>query len=99
MRLVKKASGKTVIKMTKSEWNRLNKITQVKKIDESWFNQGSFEAYKNTDRKEPFEIAKEDGRLKTLEGEQSYKKGFYIMTGPKGERYSIPPEEFKKFVK
>jgi hypothetical protein len=64
-------------------------------ISEEWFESIPFEAYKKP-LKEPFEIAEEDGELDTLEGRQKYKKGFYIMTGPKGEKYSIPPKTFKE---
>jgi hypothetical protein len=63
------------------------------KIDESWFDNGSFTAFKKAAR-EPFEVANEDGSIQTLEGLVSYKKGFYIITGVKGEKYPITPERF-----
>lgn len=67
----------------------------VEQITDEWFQQGAFVAYKKP-AKEPYEVAKEDGVLQTLEGPQQYKAGFYIVTGPKGEKYSMPPEKFKE---
>lgn len=65
------------------------------KVDEEWFKQGAFNAFKKP-AKEPFEIAKEAGVIQTLEGPVKYEKGFYIITGPKGEKYPITPESFAK---
>ena len=67
----------------------------IEQITEDWFQQGAFETYKKP-AVEPFEIAKEDGTQQTLEGPQQYKAGFYIVTGPKGEKYSMPPEKFNE---
>jgi hypothetical protein len=64
-------------------------------ITEDWFKQGSFKTYKKA-QPEQFEIAQQNGTLQTLEGPQQYQKGFYIITGPKGEKYSMPPEKFKQ---
>jgi hypothetical protein len=64
-------------------------------IDDSWFKDGSFETFK-VPAKEPFEIADADGEIDTLEGPVKYKKGYYIITGPKGEQYPIPPEKFNE---
>ena len=61
-------------------------------ITDDWFQTG-FKTYKKP-AKEKYEIAKQDGSIDTLEGTVSYKKGYYIMTGPKGEKYPIPPEKF-----
>lgn len=90
------------IKLSKKQWETIGKTAgwmrtaQVNgEINDTWFETGSFEAYKKP-AKEPFEIAQSDGKIQTLEGPQEYKKGFYIMTGPKGERYSIPPQKFKE---
>jgi len=65
----------------------------MKQITESWFEKGSFYASKKS-LPEPFEVASEDGVIETLEGPVAYSKGFFIMTGPRGERYPIPPEKF-----
>lgn len=62
-------------------------------ISEDWFKQGAFKTYKKS-APEPYEVAQEDGTLQTLEGPQAYKRGYYIVTGPKGEKYSMPPEKF-----
>jgi len=61
-------------------------------INDAWFKDG-FQTYKKPAR-EKYEIAQEDGTIQTLEGPVNYKKGYYILTGPKGEQYPIPPEKF-----
>lgn len=70
-------------------------IESVDGINDDWFKDGSFDTFK-VPAKEPFEIADEDGEIETLEGPVKYKKGFYIITGPKGEKYPMPPEKFKE---
>ena len=62
-------------------------------ISDAWFKDGGFKAYKRP-AKERYEIADEPGTIDTLEGPVKYPKGFYIMTGPKGEQYPISPERF-----
>ena len=62
-------------------------------ITDDWFSTGAFETFKKL-TEEKYEIAQEDGAMDTLEGPVNYKKGYYILTGPKGERYPIPPEKF-----
>ena len=47
-------------------------------ITDDWVKEGSFSTYKKP-AVEKYEIATEDGILKTLEGEQEYKKGYYIL--------------------
>lgn len=64
-------------------------------INDAWFKQDSFETYKKP-AQEKYEIAQQDGQLQTLEGPVNYKKGYYILTGPKGEQYPIPPEKFRE---
>jgi len=63
-------------------------------ITDAWFKDG-FKTFKKP-AKEKYEIADADGTVKTLEGPVSYKKGYYIMTGPKGEQYPMPPEKFRE---
>jgi len=63
-------------------------------VNDAWFDDG-FQTYKKP-AKEKYEIAQQDGVIQTLEGPVNYKKGYYIMTGPKGEQYPIPPEKFKE---
>lgn len=67
----------------------------IEQITDEWFQDGAFQAYKKP-AKEPYEVAQQDGTLQTLEGPQQYKAGFYIVTGPKGEKYSMPPEKFNE---
>ena len=66
-------------------------------ITEKWFKTNSFETFKKG-IPEHYEIADEEGFLQTLENKngelQKYYKGWYILTGPKGEQYSIPPKDF-----
>jgi hypothetical protein len=64
-------------------------------ITEQWFQEGSFKAFKRPTR-DPFEVAENDGTLDTLEGEVSYHRGFYILTGPRGEKYPMPPSTFRE---
>ncbi len=64
-------------------------------ITDDWFKDGGFKAYKRP-AKERYEIADEPGTIDTLEGPVKYPKGFYIMTGPKGEQYPISPEKFEE---
>lgn len=68
-------------------------IVEGKGITDAWFKDGSFKTYKRP-AKERYEIADEPGTIDTLEGPVKYPKGFYIMTGPKGEQYPISPEKF-----
>jgi len=63
-------------------------------INDEWFSQGAFKTYKQPNP-EQYEIAQEDGVIQTLEGPVNYKRGFYILTGPKGEQYPMPPEKFR----
>lgn len=68
-------------------------IVEGKGIDDAWFKDSGFKTYKRP-AKERYEIASEPGTIDTLEGPVKYPKGFYIMTGPKGEQYPISPEKF-----
>lgn len=71
--------------------NLLN-LMEESGITDAWFRDG-FKTYKQP-KPERYEIAQQDGTIETLEGPVSYKRGFYILTGPKGEQYPIPPEKF-----
>jgi hypothetical protein len=68
-------------------------IVEGRGINDAWFKDGGFKTYKRP-AKEHYEIATEPGTIDTLEGPVKYPKGFYIMTGPKGEQYPISPEKF-----
>ena len=68
-------------------------IVEGLRVTDDWFKDGGFKTYKRP-AKERYEIADESGTIDTLEGPVKYPKGFYIMTGPKGEQYPISPEKF-----
>jgi hypothetical protein len=70
-------------------------INIVEGISDAWFRDDSFRTYKRP-AKERYEVATEPGTIDTLEGPVRYPKGFYIMTGPKGEQYPISPEKFNE---
>jgi hypothetical protein len=70
----------------------INEIIK-KSISDKWFHENYFTCFKKS-VPEPFHIATHDGEIDTLEGPVKYKKGYYIITGPKGEQYPIPPEKF-----
>lgn len=63
------------------------------KLNDAWFQAGGFHTFKKP-AVETYEIATADGTIQTLEGPVNYKAGYYILTGPKGEQYPIPPEKF-----
>lgn len=71
----------------------ISSVLSENRITDQWFADG-FQTYKKP-TPVPYEIAKEPGTIDTLEGPVNYKAGFYIMTGPKGEKYPITPERFK----
>lgn len=62
-------------------------------ITDDWFRDGAVKVYKKANP-EHYEIAQQDGTIDTLEGPVNYKAGFYILTGPKGEKYPVPPHKF-----
>ncbi len=68
-------------------------IVESEGITDAWFKNGGFKCYKQP-AKEKYRIADEPGTIETLEGPVKYGKGFYILTGPKGEEYPLPPEKF-----
>ena len=43
---------------------------------------------------ESYEVASASGVLETREGPQRYSEGYYIMSGPEGEKYSMPASKF-----
>ena len=73
--------------------NLINIVETNAGITDAWFADGGFKTYKRA-VPVPYEIAKTDGTIETLEGPVNYRAGFYIMTGPKGERYPITPSRF-----
>jgi hypothetical protein len=71
----------------------INIVESLDNITDDWFKHGGFETYKKPAR-EHYNIATEPGTIDTLEGPVKYPAGYYIMTGPKGEKYPISPEKF-----
>ena len=71
-------------------------IVEGMRVTDDWFKDGAFQAFKIPDKREPFEVATDDGVIDTLENPVPYKKEDYIMTGPTGEQYPIGPETFNK---
>jgi hypothetical protein len=71
----------------------INIVESMDGITDAWFKHDSFKTYKKP-AKEKYKIADEPGSIETLEGPVKYPKGYYIMTGPKGEQYPISPEKF-----
>jgi len=70
-----------------------NWINLFEDINDAWFQSEGFKAFKKA-APVKYQTAETDGTLKTLEGPVSYKAGYKIITGPKGEKYPIPPEKF-----
>jgi hypothetical protein len=77
-----------------SDVRKFINIVEGAGITDDWFDMDSVRVYKRP-AKEHYEIATEPGTIDTLEGPVRYPKGYYIMTGPKGERYPISPDKFK----
>ena len=74
----------------------INLVEQAESgISDAWFEQGSFKTFKRPNP-EHYEVAQEDGEIQTLEGPVKYQAGYYILTGPKGEQYPMPPEKFRE---
>lgn len=73
----------------------INIVESLSGITDDWFKDGGFETYKNP-AKEHYNIATEPGTVDTLEGPVKYPAGYYIMRGPKGEKYPISPEKFNE---
>jgi hypothetical protein len=66
---------------------------QNRAITESFFVEDAVVAWKRGTT-ESYEVAATAGILLTREGPQRYAAGYYIMSGPEGEKYSMPPEKF-----
>ena len=66
--------------------NLINIVETNAGITDAWFADGGFKTYKQA-RPVPYEIAKTDGTIQTLEGPVNYRAGFYIMTGQIGRAH------------
>lgn len=65
-----------------------------KEIFESTYHKNGGGKYEKKPTQTRFSIADRDGSLNTMEGPMAYKKGDYIITGPKGEQYPMSAERF-----
>lgn len=68
-------------------------INLFEDINDAWFAKGAQKVYKRANPIQ-YQTAEQDGSIETLEGPVAYKAGYKIITGPKGEKYPIPPEKF-----
>jgi len=66
--------------------------SETNRLSDDWFKDG-FPTFKRANPIK-YQVAGNDGTIETLEGPVNYKAGFYIVTGPKGEQYPIPPAKF-----
>jgi len=74
---------------------KINEVISTSTINDDWFDQASIQVAKKAN---PIQYKKaiEPGSIETLEGPVDYQAGFYIITGPKGEEYPIPPAKFNE---
>lgn len=72
---------------------KINEIENKNAINDEWFDQASIKVAKKANPIQ-YKRAIEPGSIETLEGPVDYQAGFYIITGPKGEQYPIPPAKF-----
>ena len=72
---------------------KINEV--ISTINDDWFNQSSIRVAKKANPIQ-YKRAIEPGSIETLEGPVDYQAGFYIITGPKGEEYPIPPAKFNE---
>ena len=72
---------------------KINEVTS--KITDDWFDDKSFQTFKKANPIS-YKRAVEPGSIETLEGPVNYQAGYYIITGPKGEQYPIPPAKFNE---
>lgn len=74
-------------------FRKLLNLFEDQAITDDWFDTDAVSVYKRP-IPEKYTIADQDGVIQTLEGPVNYRRGYYILTGPKGEQYPIPPEKF-----
>ena len=74
---------------------KINEVISTTAITDDWFDQATIRVAKKAN---PIQYKKaiEPGSIETLEGPVEYQAGFYIITGPKGEQYPIPPAKFNE---
>lgn len=74
---------------------KINEVTNTSVIDDNWFDRTSIRVAKKANPIQ-YKRAIEPGSIETLEGPVNYQAGYYIITGPKGEQYPIPPAKFNE---
>jgi hypothetical protein len=68
--------------------------SEMEDISDKWFKEGAFKTFKLA-KPIHYDTATDSGTVDTLEGPVRYQAGHKIITGPKGEKYPVPPESFE----
>jgi hypothetical protein len=74
----------------------INIVESAEKVNDDWFETGSFIAAKIPNKIEPFRILTEPEIIHSREGDLKGEPGDYVITGPEGEEYLNDPETFHK---
>jgi len=74
----------------------INIVESADKVNDDWFETGSFIAAKIPNKIEPFRILTEPEIIHSREGDLKGEPGNYVITGPEGEEYLNDPETFHK---
>ena len=74
----------------------INIVESADKVNDDWFETGSFIAAKIPNKIEPFRILTEPEIIHSREGDLKGEPGDYVITGPEGEEYLNDPETFHK---
>jgi len=74
----------------------INIVESADKVNDDWFETGSFIAAKIPNKIEPFRILTEPEIIHSQEGDLKGEPGDYVITGPEGEEYLNDPETFHK---
>jgi hypothetical protein len=76
---------------------KINEVTDTRTahIDDNWFDRNTIQVAKKANPIN-YKRAIESGSIETLEGPVNYQAGYYIITGPKGEQYPVPPAKFNE---
>jgi len=74
----------------------INIVESAEKVNDDWFETGSFIAAKILNKIEPFRILTEPEIIHSREGDLKGEPGDYVITGPEGEEYLNDPETFHK---
>jgi hypothetical protein len=74
----------------------INIVESADRVNDDWFETGSFIAAKIPNKIEPFRILTEPEIIHSREGDLKGEPGDYVITGPEGEEYLNDPETFHK---